>query len=55
MNEGVKVMPNVNQKAPNEPKTTKGKVLPIIHYEELVSVSEDREVSLSERGTHFSD
>jgi len=26
------VKPNVSQKAPNVPKTTNGKVLPMIHY-----------------------
>jgi hypothetical protein len=32
-------MPKVSQKAPKDPKTTKGKVLPMIHCDVLVSVS----------------
>jgi hypothetical protein len=53
LNEGVKVIPKVNQKAPKEPKTTKGKVLPIIHCVKLVLMSEDEETGLSFRQTGF--
>lgn len=41
-------MPKVIQKAPKVPKTTKGKVLPIIHYSELVSMPQDEDISLSD-------
>jgi len=40
------VKPKVSQKAPKVPKTTKGKVLPMIHYHELESGSlPDEDVS----------
>jgi hypothetical protein len=50
-------MPNVNQKAPKEPKTTKGKVLPMTHCERLVLMPEDEEVGLADTAkfTYFSD
>jgi len=50
-------MPNVNQKAPKEPKTTKGKVLPITHCERLVLVPEEEEARLADAAklTYFSD
>jgi hypothetical protein len=33
---GIMVKPKVSQKAPKEPKTTNGKVLPMIHCDGLV-------------------
>ena len=43
---GIMVKPKVSQKAPKVPKTTKGKVLPMIHYHELESGSlPDEDVS----------
>ena len=43
---GIRVKPNVSQKAPNVPKTTNGKVLPIIHWAGLASFSHCHHVVL---------